>query len=361
MTVQGNDLVISTFGRSFWILDDVTPLRAMTMKIAASKTHLFTPATAMRVRWDNYEDTPFPPETPAGQNPPDGAILDYYLMNPAKTDLTLTIYDDKGAEVASYSSSPKPIDIPPANAPEYWFAPPVALTKSSGVNRFVWNLRYPAPRTLPYGYFGALLAYTEYTLADHAVPNDTPRLQPQGPLVAPGKYTIELEYDGQKLREPLTVELDPRVHVSQQDLVDQRDVALSASRGISASYDAFLAIAHVRRALDDRLKSANGDLKQAADALSKQIDAALNGTRKEPGFGPVNRELARLIFSVESADMRPADTVRTAIQQNCDALDKNLTQWQQLNAKDIPAFNAVLTNTKAEPLPVATVNMSGCK
>ena len=361
MTVQGNDLVISTFGRSFWILDDVTPLRAMTMKIAASKTHLFTPATAMRVRWDNYEDTPFPPETPAGQNPPDGAILDYYLMNPAKTDLTLTIYDDKGAEVASYSSSPQPIDIPPANAPEYWFAPPVALTKSSGVNRFVWNLRYPAPRTLPYGYFGALLAYTEYTLADHAVPNDTPRLQPQGPLVAPGKYTIELEYDGQKLREPLTVELDPRVHVSQQDLVDQRDVALSASRGISASYDAFLAIAHVRRALDDRLKSANGDLKQAADALSKQIDAALNGTRKEPGFGPVNRELARLIFSVESADMRPADTVRTAIQQNCDALDKNLTQWQQLNAKDIPAFNAVLTNTKAEPLPVATVNMSGCK
>ena len=197
-------------------------------------------------------------------------------MNAANSDLTLKIYDDKGTEVASYSSVPKPFDIPPANAPEYWFAPPTALTKSAGVNRFVWNLRYPAPRTLPYGYFGALLGYTEYTLADHAVPGDTPRLQPQGPLVTPGKYTVELQYAGQKLQQPLTIELDPRVHASQEDLADQRDVALSASRGISASYDAFLAVAHLRRALDDQQKNANStDLKQAADALSKQIDAVV--------------------------------------------------------------------------------------
>ena len=362
LTVHGDDLVISTFGRSFWILDDVSPIRAINPKITTTKTHLFPPATAMRVRWDNYEDTPFPPETPAGQNPPDGALIDYYLMNAANSDLTLKIYDDKGAEVASYSSVPQPFDIPPANAPEYWFAPPTALTKSAGVNRFVWNLRYPAPRTLPYGYFGALLGYTEYTLADHAVPGDTPRLQPQGPLVTPGKYTVELQYAGQKLQQPLTIDLDPRVRASQEDLVDQRDVALSASRGISASYDAFLAVAHLRHALDDQQKNPNSaDLKQAADALSKQIDAVLNGTKKAPGFGPINRELARLIYSVESADMRPADTVRTAIQQNCDALDKTMTQWQQLNAKDIPAFNSVLANSKASPLPIATVGMSGCK
>ena len=149
-----------------------------------------------------------------------------------------------------------------------------ALTKSAGVNRFVWDLRYPAPRTLPYGYYGNLLEYTEYTLADHAVPGDTPRQQPQGPLVVPGKYTVELQYAGKTLQQPLTVELDPRVHASQEDLVDQRDVALSASRGMTASYDAFLAVAHLRRALDDQQKNANGaDLKQAADALSKKIDA----------------------------------------------------------------------------------------
>ncbi len=362
LTVHGNDLVISTFGRSFWILDDVSPIRAMNSTITTTKTHLFPPATAMRVRWDNYQDTPFPPETPAGENPPDGAIIDYYLMNAANSDLTLKIYDDKGAEVASYSSVPKPIDIPPANAPEYWFAPPTALTKSAGVNRFVWDLRYPAPGTLPYGYFGALLGYTEYTLADHAVPSDTPRVQPQGPLVTPGKYTVELQYAGQTLRQPLTIELDPRVHASIQDLTDQRDVALSASRGLSTSYDAYHQVAALRDALADRQKNSHGsDLKQTADTLSKQIGVLLNGTKQAPGFGPINRELARLIFSVESADMRPADTVRTAIQQNCDVLDKNLMQWQQLNAKDIPAFNALLATSKAQPLPVTTVSMSGCK
>ena len=361
LTVHGNDVVISTFGRSFWILDDVSPLRGMNPQIMAANAQLLSPAMAMRVRWDNYEDTPFPPETPAGQNPPDGAIIDYYLKNAPSGELTLTVYDDKGDVVASYSSDPKPFEIPPANAPEYWFAHPAALTKSAGVNRFVWDLRYPAPRTLPYGYFGALLGYTEYTLADHAVPSDTPRLQPQGPLVVPGKYTLELSYGGKTYKQPLTLELDPRVRTSQQNLVDQRDVALSAGRGITASYDAFHAAAALREALASSQKSVDRpEIKQAADAISKQLDAVQNGTKTAPGFGPVNRELARLIFSVESADIRPADTVRAAIQQSCDALDKDLTQWQQLNAKDVAAFNALLP-AGTTPLPMTKMTTSGCK
>ena len=361
LTVHGNDVVISTFGRSFWILDDVSPIRAMNSQITASNAYLFPPATAIRVRWDNYEDTPFPPETPAGQNPPDGAIIAYYLKNAATSDLILTVYDDKGAEVAKYSSHPKPIDIPPANAPEYWFAPATALTKSAGVNRFVWDLRYPVPRTLPYGYFGALLGYTEYTLADHAVPSDTPRLQPQGPLVPPGKYTLELSYAGQTFRQPLALELDPRVHASQQDLVEQRDVALSASRGISASYDAYHVVATLRDAVTRNLKDIDRpDIKQAADALSKQLDMLQNGTKTAPGLGPVNRELGRLLFSVESADMRPADTVRAAIQQSCEALDKNLQQWQQLNTKDVASFNTLLSENKLPALAVAVPITSGC-
>jgi photosystem II stability/assembly factor-like uncharacterized protein len=361
ITVHGNDVVISTFGRSFWILDDVTPLRKINDQIRGAENSMFQPATAIRVRWDNYEDTPFPPETPAGQNPPDGAIIDYYFKDAPTTELTLTIFDEHDNQVAQFTSDPKPINIPPANAPEYWFAKPAALTKSAGVNRFVWDLRYPAPPTLPYGYFGALLGYTEYTLADHAVPSDTPRLQPQGPLVPPGKYKLNLHYAGTVSTAELTVEPDPRIHASQQDLVDQRDVALSASRGITASYDAYHAVAALREALMNSQKGLDRpELKQSADALTKQIDAVQNGTKAAPGLGPVNRELARLIFSVESADMRPADTVRAAIQQSCEALDKDLTQWQQLNAKDIAAFNASLPQGSAR-LPVANVTVTGCK
>ncbi|HKD86700.1 MAG TPA: hypothetical protein VKB58_18270 [Terriglobales bacterium] len=365
LTVHGNDLAISTFGRGLWILDDVTPLREIDLKITSAQAHLFAPAPGMRVRWDNYQDTPWPRETPAGQNPPDGAIINYYLKNTPQDTLSLIVYDDKGSQIASYSSDPKPVELPPANAPEYWFAPPSALTKSAGMNRFVWDLRYPAPPTLPYGYFGQLLEYTEYTLADHAVPGLTPRVQPQGPLVPPGKYTLELRAGGETLRQTLTLELDPRVHASQADLVDQRDLALQVSRGMKASYDAFHQAESLRAALSERQKSLTASetqkAKETADALAKKLDAAQKGTRAAPGFGPVNRDLARLIFSIESADMLPGDTVRGAVEQNCQSLARDLAQWQQLNAQDIPALNAMLSETKAPALPVSNVSTQGCK
>ncbi len=365
LTVHENDVVVSTFGRSFWILDDITLLREMKDQIRAAESVMFIPETAVRVRWMNYQDTPFPVETPAGQNPPDGAIIDYYLKNAATSELTLTIYDNQNNQVAQFTSNPKPVELPPPNVPEYWFAPATALTKSAGVNRFAWDLRYPAPLTLPYGYYGNLLEYTEYTLADHAVPGDTPRVQPRGPLVAPGSYTLELRYAGQTIRQPLTVTADPRIHASQADLVEQRDLALSITRGMKSSYDAFLQVKATRDALTNAQKALTGTdadkVKPAAEALTKKLDAVDKGTRTAPGVGPVNRELARLIFSVESADIRPTETVRGAVQQNCDALDKSLTLWQQLNQQDMAAFNAMLAGSKATALPIATVASSGCK
>ena len=158
---------------------------------------------------------------------------------------------------------------------------------------------------------------------------------------------------------------DPRIHASQADLVEQRDVALLASRGMKSSFDAFHQIDDLRKALGDRQKAMSPadaeKAKPAADALSKKLDAVEKGTRTAPGIGPVNRDLARLIFSVESADMRPADTVKAAVQQNCDALDKNLVQWQQINQQDIATFNGFLAAAKLAVLPVTTVNMAGCK
>ena len=366
LQVHDNDLVISTFGRSLWILDDITPLREISPQITATDAHLFVPATALRVRWENYQDTPYPIETPAGQNPPDGAILDYYVKTPPAGDLTLTIYDGKGAEVARFSSEAKPAAYLPANAPSYWFAPEAALPKAAGVNRFVWNLRYPPPPSLPYGYYGKLLKYIEYTLADHAVPGLTPRLQPRGPLVLPGRYTIELRVGGQTLRQPLTVELDPRAHSSPADLSEQLDLAQRISQGMKASFDAFYQVAGFRKAFTeatDALKqSATKETKDAVADFEKKIDAVDKGTKRAPGFGPVNRDLARLIFSVESADMRPADTVQSAAQQSCDALDKDLANWRQLNEQDLAAFNAVLAANKQAPLPILPgIGSTGCE
>jgi photosystem II stability/assembly factor-like uncharacterized protein len=367
LQVHENDLVISTFGRSLWVLDDITPLREINPQIITADAHLFVPATAMRVRWDNYQDTPFPIETPAGQNPPDGAILDYYLKRPPAGDMTLTIYDKQGDEVARFSSEAKPpAAYLPANAPSYWFAPEDTLPKAAGVNRFVWNLRYPPPPSLPYGYYGKLLEYTEYTLADHAIPGLTPRLQPRGPLVLPGTYTTELRVGGQTLRQSLTLELDPRVHASPADLLDQLDLAKRIIRGLKASSDGFYQVAGLREALTERTdalkQSETKETKDAVADFEKKIDAIDKGTKRAPGFGRVNRDLARLIFSVQSADMRPADTVQSAAQESCDALDKDLANWRQLNERDLAAFNAVLTANKRAPLPILTgIGSTGCK
>ncbi len=225
------------------------------------------------------------------------------------------------------------------------------------------DLGYPPPLSLPYGYYGKLLEYTEYTLADHAIPGLTPRLQPRGP---PGKYTAELRFGGQTLRQPLTVELDPRVHASATDLSDELGLAQRISRGMKASSDAFCQVAGLRRALTERTdalkQSESKETKDAVAAFEKKIDAIDKGTKRAPGFGPVNRDLARLISSVESADVRPTDTVQSAAQQSCDALDKDLATWQQLNEQDLAAFNAVLAANKQAPLPILTgIGSKGCK
>jgi photosystem II stability/assembly factor-like uncharacterized protein len=362
LQVHDDDLTISTFGRGLWIMDNITPLRQVSADVTNSEAHLFSPQAGMRVRWDNYQDTPYPIETPAGQNPPDGALIDYFLGKSPSGDLTLTILDEKGTEVASFSSNPKPVEYLPANAPSYWFAPQTALTSNAGMNRFVWDLRYPAPASLPYSYYGELLQYSEYTLADHAVPGLTPREQPRGPLVAPGNYIVELKYGGRTVREPLTVKLDPRVQASQADLLAQRDLALEIVRGMKASFDAYQQMATAQKELTGRQKSLqDAGAKKAAADLGKQIDALESGTKADPGVGPVNRDLGRLIFSVENADMRPAEPVRVAVEQTCQALETKLAAWKQVNEQEIQAFNQTLTKAKLSPLQTATFTVTGCK
>ena len=164
-------------------------------------------------------------------------------------------------------------------------------------------------------------------------------------------------------KQPLTIVPDPRIHASQADLVEQRDVALQTTRGMKSSGDAFHQVDALRKALAESQKSLTGaeadKTKQAADGAGQEDRQGGEGNPTAPGVGPVNRDLARLIFSVESADMRPADTVKAAVEQNCDALEKDLAQWQQINQQDIASFNQLLSGSKA--LPIATVNTEGCK
>lgn len=325
--VHGDDLAISTYGRGLWILDDIKPIRELTPEILASPVTLMQPVTAMRVRWDNWEDTPLPIETPSAKNPPDGVLIDYYLKTAHPGAAEITIRDADGNVVRKYTGNMSEPSLPPANVPEYWFEATKSVDGSAGMHRFVWNLRYDSPKALPASYYGPILQYTEYTLADHAIPHETPRQQPQGPLVVPGNYTVELTVDGQTYRQPLVVKLDPRVHASEEDLEFQLAQARRIVGGMNVSYDEYKKLEALTQALDERRKM---DKAETGD-LDKQIKAVAEGTHESPGMGPVNRDLGRLLFGIESADNRPSAQQLQAVEEECSALTKALFLWKELN------------------------------
>jgi hypothetical protein len=164
------------------------------------------------------------------------------------------------------------------------------------------------------------------------------------------------------LRQPLKVEIDPRVQASQRDLVAQRDLGLEIAGGMKASFDAYQQMAALKKTLAERQKSLQAPVaKKAAEDLSKQIDALETGTKADPGVGPVNRDLGRLIFSVENADMRPAEPVRVAVDQTCQTLENKLAAWKQVNEREIQSFNQIMVKAKLPPLETVSVNVTGCK
>jgi photosystem II stability/assembly factor-like uncharacterized protein len=358
LAVHGDDLVAATYGRALWILDNLTPLRQIDAQVAASDAYLFAPQTARRVRWDEDQETPLPPEIPTGENPPDGAMIDYYLKTVPAAPITLAIYDSEGKLVREFSSVPAPPESMPANVPDYWFGAPEALPKDAGINRFAWNLRYPHPRAISYSYFGTRLDYIQFTLTDDAIPGQTPRHFPRGPLVVPGKYEIALTVGGRTYRRPLVVKLDPRLHVAQGDLAAQLSLERKIGDWMAESAKGYDEVSELDAALDERSKTlaTSAKAKKAAAqaaALAKEAAALETGTNEAPGFGPINRDLGRLASSVGSGDMRPSESAEAVAIESCEALRKDQAEWQRLNAKEVPAMNAALARLKVGELPVA--------
>ena len=201
LVVHEDDVVVATHGRGFWILDDIEPLRQ-------SPQLLYKPQRAWRFRWNKNTDTPIPADEPAGQNPPDGAIIDYYLASPV-SEVMLEILDASGTLVRRYSSREEA--VPPkdtGNVPWYWIRPPLVLSKAAGMHRFVWDLHYPpAPPKTP-----------SFPIA--AIPRDTAP-EASSPWVLPGTYTVLLTAGGTTSTQPLVVQMDPRVKTSREGLEQQ--------------------------------------------------------------------------------------------------------------------------------------------
>ena len=362
LAIHGADLVAATFGRGLYILDNISPLRQWPRENSTSAVNFFTPEPATRIRWDNHPDTPLQPDMPASQNPPDGALLDYFLPVAAKGEVTLDILDEKGTHIRHFSSAAQKEVALPANVPEFWFSQPASLSAAAGAHRFVWDLRYPAPVTLPYSYYGELLEYVEYSLPDHAVPGATPRMQPPGPLVPPGKYALVLAVDGKSYRQQLQVNPDPRVHISQADFAAQSDLSLRISDWMTATANSFDSVEALQKEFDARKKSiaanAPKELSDAMAALEISLTAFGKGTDDHRGFGGLNRDLARYLVMVQSADIAPTESARKVSLSACTSYSEKISDWNKFNAEQLPALNKLLAAQKLATLSVAAAPTS---
>jgi photosystem II stability/assembly factor-like uncharacterized protein len=366
LQIHDNDLVAATFGRGLWVLDDISPLRQLNTTAQQSAVYFFTPAAAVRTHWDNHPDTPLQRDMPTSQNPPDGAVLYYSLSSQPQGEITLDVLDQRGTRIRHFSSTPEKESLPPPNVPEYWFYPPTSLPTAEGINRFVWDLRYPHPTALPFGFFGERLDYTEYTLPDHAVSGETFRFQPPGPFVSPGTYELVLTVNGKSYRQSLKVNPDPRVHISSADYAAQFNLSQKICDLIEVSADSFHTLAPLEQELENLKKSlpanAPKDLTDSLADTEKQLDAVQAGSDLAPGFGTINRDAARYLEMVQAADVAPTESVLKVYQTACAAYVQNSTANAKLANETLPALNRLLQAQKLAPLTYkfSTLNAPAC-
>jgi photosystem II stability/assembly factor-like uncharacterized protein len=304
LVIHEDDLVVGTHGRSIWILDGMAMLRELSQAARANQAFLFTPPGATRVRWNMFADTPLPPDEPTGQNPPDGAILDYYLPG-ATSDVSLEILDERGGAVRRYSSrdEPEPIDPSTLPYPTYWLRPPQVVSAERGHHRVVWDLRYAPP------------AGARRDLSIAAIFHNTPTA-PAGPFVHPGRYTVRLTAGGATAERAINVRMDPRVAISDADLRLQTDLSLACYRAYQRTQELREAIdAEVSRQTDRReqLMTLRGSgTAENPDVLYESITAVAPNEETLVGL---QQKLLFMMNVLQAADARPTAQAADAVKR----------------------------------------------
>ncbi len=312
LVIHEDDLVVGTHGRSIWIMDNMSPLRELAAAAQVRSPHLFSPATATRVRGNLFLDTPLPPEEPTGENPPDGAIVDYYLPGAARR-VSLEILDGEGERIRAFSSDDLPEVLDPDTLPHptYWIRPPETLGTENGHHRFVWDLRYAPPEGVQRGYDIA------------ATFGNTPS-DPVGPFVHPGTYTVRLTVDGTVQEKPLTVVLDPRVEISDEDLELQTRYSLQLLRASEQAQ-------RLRDRIDEELVTAAGARQEQLRVLRGEGDAenpnisyghiTASALEDETVVG-LQEKLVYMLKILQAADARPTSQAITAVEALSSRLDE---------------------------------------
>ncbi len=309
LLVHDGDLIAATQGRGIWILDDVEPLREAAAA-SASAVHLYAPLVATRLRADENRDTPWPPSTPVAENPPTGAVLDYWLAADVSGPVTLTVRDTAGHVVRRFSSADQPEQLPAMQYFENgWLGKAPHVDASAGMHRLVWDLRYSRPDALSY----------DYSIA--GVWHEGTPIDPRGPLALPGRYTVSLTVGGKTFTQPLVVRLDPRVKVGPAALRRQLALALAVDSALGRATAA-------HRAITNLLAARKGSLPAATvDALTAIADGG------NPSLASIDGVLGSLATAVVEADAPPTQGEEGVLSAYRAQLDGLLARWQRWEAR----------------------------
>jgi len=339
--IHNDDLIAATHGRGFWILDDFEPLRQAQAGRAPFPFLFSAEPPAYRVQRDTYTDTPLPPDEPAAPNPPDGAIIDYYL--PAGIhSVTIEIRDEKMQVVRKFSSTDKPDitdeELQKQLIPLYWVRPQRHLSAEPGMHRWVWDLHYPAPLSMRH----------EYPIA--AIPHDTPR-GPLGPTVLPGTYGIYFTVDGKTMVSYQVVRMDPRIKVSAAALEKKFQAEKRMAAAMTESTRALQQGGSIRAQLEKLGTPANPATKDAVEAAEKKLAAALGAPA---GFPPssdatltrMNSQASTLYQQLWQSDAEPTAAQMVALSATEHDGDEALKRWSDFKTTELPALNRLLRESK---------------
>jgi photosystem II stability/assembly factor-like uncharacterized protein len=332
LIVTSDDLVVATHGRGFWILDNITPLRQPTKR---RETLLLKPQIALRVRANLNTDTPLPPDEPAGENPPDGAMIDYFLAKDASGPVTIEIKDEKGQSVRKYSSADKTIVANPKRLriPSYWIRPPQSVSTKAGMHRFLWDMHYTP------------IAGVEPEFPISATYRNTAP-QATSPWVLPGNYMVTLTVDGKTFTEPLKIAMDPRVKGSLADLQDQFDLSWRL-------YQLRLTLAPIGEEFGNIAEQLTKLKARAAERpdLTQKLEAFVQTLMKfgpphpRPGAPPslfVLDSTTQLFDEIEVADAAPTAATKAAVADLETKAGPMMDAWQKLLESDLPPLNQQL-------------------
>ena len=340
--VHGADLVAATHGRSFWILDDVSPLRQLSDDAARPRAHFFAPEPAVRVHPAVFQGTPVPKDEPIGENPPFGAILDYRIGKAPAQPVTLEIRDAHGETVRAFSSADPVRAADPGKlvvTPD-WEKEEAPLSAAPGTHRFVWNL-HTAPRR------------------ELAPPDEDSR--ETGLWAPPGRYTVRLIVDGETFEQPLEVRRDPRIRASDADLAAQfalsRDVEKTrlelgaAGKRVAAVNTAVEALAGKLPAEAERARAGLAARLETLAGTSDMLKLS-GGGLDLASFSGVSAVLTKLAFTLESADGAPSPDDRRAAEEDAKLVRKVIGEGDELLSRDLPVLNTALQRAGAEPISI---------